>query len=246
MTTTPYQAPSTTKYQRGLNIVVGVQPIQIMQVSGQTGITLIQDLDENYSIDLCPDDSFNDDFTYTLSAQQSVNWPQGDNLWARITPNQIGEPTGIYIWVQPNGVAASQSVLKVSSGAQTPISSYLTSNVDMSANTYTQIAAITVPAGNWTIKGQALAEPADAAEPVDIFISTTSAGGATSAISSVEGGIAPSQVSSCPLPLPEVSLSLTQATNYYLNGYCPVSCIILAKTQQTSAPNCSGIIAVPA
>lgn len=63
--------------------------------------------DNENSIDLGPISTFTDPIhNFTLDAGQSINWPGGHTLWARITPGQPSQPVAISIWVQPGAVSA--------------------------------------------------------------------------------------------------------------------------------------------
>lgn len=104
----------------GQNLIVGEQPSQLPNPNDNS-TTLVLNQDPNFSIDLSPTDVFNFTNTYTLDANEGINWPQGETLYARITPGQTtGTPpvpvNGVSVWVQPGGVVAPPHAISVSGG----------------------------------------------------------------------------------------------------------------------------------
>ncbi|MHB1472500.1 MAG: putative Ig domain-containing protein [Dermatophilaceae bacterium] len=84
--------------------IPSVQPVQLPTPPGAA--TLLVQNQSAYSVDLAPTSDFVASQTFTLQANEPINWPVSGPLWARVTPGQAGAPTSVNIWVQPNGIAA--------------------------------------------------------------------------------------------------------------------------------------------
>jgi len=92
---------------QGTNLIVTAQAVQLPNPETSVGTTLVVNNDNENSIDLGPISTFTDPIhNFTLDAGQSINWPGGHTLWARITPGQPSQPVAISIWVQPGAISA--------------------------------------------------------------------------------------------------------------------------------------------
>lgn len=90
----------------GFLVEVGSDPAQIPNNSSyKTGVG-VENLDATYSIDVCDDPGFPQQFVYTLDPGQWYSYSGTNPFWARITPGQAN-PSGYNVtcWVNPGGAA---------------------------------------------------------------------------------------------------------------------------------------------
>lgn len=92
--------------------VPSVQPAQLPNIPGNGGITVTNN-DGTYSADLSIHQSFPPSQTQTLGPHQSIIFSDGSPVWARVTPGQAGNPTGIELGIWPGSPSAPQGAVNI-------------------------------------------------------------------------------------------------------------------------------------
>lgn len=180
----------------------------------------------------------------------TAGWTRSTNALPPVKPaipsNSVllGE---VYVASTTTSIASGNIVDKTAlTVAGNIVTSYITSNVSVSATTYTNITSVTLGAGTWLITASCLLSKTTTGNgPTDVFLGPTSAS-KTSAYcgTTADPGDSAGGMTYIPVALQYV-VTLTGSTTVYLEVYAAVALSnVLWETVEESIPNATGITAV--
>ena len=100
----------TTKQYPSTVEVPTVQPTQLPNLPGNGGVT-ITNQDRFFSVDLSNYPTFPGSQTQTLGPYESTIFGEGEPVWARVTPGQIGSPTSVDVSIAPGSPSPPQGAV---------------------------------------------------------------------------------------------------------------------------------------